>query len=144
DPHEPAAAELEEAAGIVASRGGAETAAELAEASARLTPKARPTDARRRLVTAAEHHVAAGDPDRAREILAELVDGVEPGPERAALLWRLADTIGDSIDEPIALCEQALGEAGPDPLLRSEIHTALGVFTWIAGDLEGATDHCLQ
>jgi DNA-binding CsgD family transcriptional regulator len=99
---------------------------------------------RRRLVAAAEHHVAAGDPSRAREILEGLVPSLGAGPERAALLWRLADTIGDTLDEPIRLCEQALVEAEGDPALTSEVHTALGVFTWIAGDLSRATEHCRE
>jgi DNA-binding CsgD family transcriptional regulator len=142
-PDESLATELESAARLAAARAGPEIAAELAEAAARLTPTAGPS-ARRRLGDAAEYHVAAGDPARGRELLEQAVAGLDRGPERAAFLWRLADTIGDSIEESIRLCEQALDEADGDPSLTAEIHTALGVFTWIAGDLEGSTEHCRQ
>ena len=140
---EATAAELEDAARVAAARGSTGTAAELAEAAARLTPADGEEARRRRLTAAAEQHVASGDPARGREILTVLVERLEPGTARAALLWRLADTIGDSTDEPIRICEQALEEAGGDPALCAEIQTALGVFTWIAGDLTRATEHCL-
>jgi DNA-binding CsgD family transcriptional regulator len=142
-PDAPAAEELEAAAAAAAARGSTQHAAELAEASARLTPAHDDAAQRRRLAAAAGQHVAAGDPDRGRRILGEIVERLPPGGERAAMLWRLADTIGDSIEEPIRLCERALDEAGDDPARRAEIHTALGVFRWIAGDLEQATEHCL-
>lgn len=141
-PDEDVARELEEVGRLAAGYGGQEAAAELTEAAARLTVAGDDTGRRRRLLAASEYHVAAGDPARARAILESLMTELEPGLERAALLWRLAHTIGDSIEEPIRLCEQALEEAAGDPSLSSEVHTALGVFTWIAGDLERATEHC--
>jgi DNA-binding NarL/FixJ family response regulator len=144
EPDAQTADELERAAEAAAARGGTEVAAELAAAAASLTPAADAGHRRRRLVAAAERHVAAGDPARGGAILRDLVDDEPPGPERAALLWRLADTIGDSITEPIRLCEQALREAGDDPSLQADIHTALGVFTWIAGDLERSVGHCAE
>ncbi len=42
----------------------------------------------------------------------------------------------------IRLCEQALAETGGAPEIEAQIHTALGVFTWLAGDLERAAEHC--
>jgi len=65
-----------------------------------------------------------------------------PGPERADLLWRLADTIGDDLERSIGLCEEALVEADGSAAIEARIHTALGVFTWLAGDLGRAAEHC--
>jgi DNA-binding CsgD family transcriptional regulator len=142
DAPDAAAAASLEAGAAAAAAAGSDVAAELAEAAARLTPPDDREDRDRRLVAAADLHCARGDPGRGREILEDVIAGLGPGPERAALLWRLADTIGDDIAEPIRLCEQALDEAGDDPALVAEIHTALGVFTWIAGDLVRSLDHC--
>jgi DNA-binding CsgD family transcriptional regulator len=136
------AAELEDAAQRAAARGAPGLAAELSEAAARLTPADEADDRARRLVDAAEHHVAEGHPTRARELLEGLIDELEPGPRRAALLWRLSYTTELSIDEAVRLCEQALDEAAGDPALCADIHTALGVFTWIAGDLPLSLEHC--
>ncbi len=131
-------AELEAAAEATARRGAPESAAASAEAAARLTPAGHEDDARRRLMRAADLRQAAGDPARARQILESLVGGLGPGPERADILWRLADTIGDDIGECVRLTEQALAEAGDDAGRRAWISIALSVFTWIAGDLARA------
>jgi DNA-binding CsgD family transcriptional regulator len=139
EPDERVASELEAAAGGAASRGAPETAARLAERAAELTP-ADAQARRRRLTTAAEHHVASGDPGRAREILDALVAAAQPGPERARLLARLADAV-DDVTESIHLCERALAEAAGDPALTAEIHTALGTFTWIAGERARSAGH---
>jgi DNA-binding CsgD family transcriptional regulator len=138
-PDEGVAGELEAAAGVAAGRGAPETAARLAERAAELTP-VDGEQRRRRLAAAAEHHVASGDPSRARAILDKLVAGLPAGPERARLLWRLADAV-DGVDESIRLCERALEEAAGDPALSAEIHTALGVFTWIAGERARSASH---
>jgi DNA-binding CsgD family transcriptional regulator len=139
-PDERVAQELEAAAAAAARRGAPETAARLAERAAELTPPGADAPRRRRLAAAAEHHVASGDPGRARAILDALVAAAGPGPERARLLWRLADTVDGAADS-IRLCERALDEAGGDPALSAEIHTALGVFTWIAGERERSAGH---
>ena len=134
------ASELEQAASVAADRGAPETAARLAERAAELTPAGDEPGRRRRLAAAAEHHVASGDPHRAREIFDGLVAALPAGPERARLLWRLADAVDDTA-ESIRLCERALDEAAGDPALSAEIHTALGVFTWIAGDRARSAAH---
>jgi DNA-binding CsgD family transcriptional regulator len=139
-PDEGVASELESAAGAAAGRGAPETAARLAERAAELTPAGDDLQRRRRLASAAEHHVASGDPSRAREILDVLVAALPAGPERARLLWRLADAV-DDVAESIRLCERALDEAAGDPGLSAEIHTALGVFTWIAGERARSAGH---
>jgi DNA-binding CsgD family transcriptional regulator len=139
-PDERVASELELAAGAAANRGAPETAARLAERAAELTPADGEPRRRRRLASAAEHHVASGDPSRARAILDALVAALPAGPERARLLWRLADAV-DGVAESIRLCERALDEAAGDPALSAEIHTALGVFTWIAGERARSAGH---
>jgi DNA-binding CsgD family transcriptional regulator len=134
------ASELEQAASAAANRGAPETAARLAERAAELTPAGDEPRRRRRLAAAAEHHVASGDPNRARAILAALVAALPAGPERARLLWRLADTV-DGTAESIRLCERAMDEAAGDPALSAEIHTALGMFTWIACERTRSAGH---
>lgn len=134
--------DLEEAARLAAGRGAPESAADLSEHAARLTPTDLADDRRRRLALAAEHHVAAGDPTRARTILEGLVASLGPGPVRADLLWRLADAVGDDLGLSIRLCEQALAEVGDSAPIEAQVHTALGVFTWLAGDLERSARHC--
>ena len=92
-------------------------------------------------IAAAEHHTAAGDAPRARELLESLAASVPAGPERAEVLDRLADAVGDDLSRSIALCEQALEEAGDAPALVASIHVALSIFTWLAGDLRASLDH---
>ncbi|HEX5617262.1 MAG TPA: AAA family ATPase [Solirubrobacteraceae bacterium] len=140
EPDAQIASELERAASAAADRGAPETAARLAERAAELTPDGDEPGRRRRLAAAAEHHVASGDPGRARAILDALVADLPAGPERARLLWRLADAV-DGTAKSILLCERALDEAAGDPALSAEIHTALGVFTWIAGDRARSAGH---
>lgn len=141
-PSEATACELDRAARLATARGAPEAAAQLAEHAARLTPSELEDERRRRLTEAAEYHVASGDPARGRSILESLIERLDPGPTRAGLLWRLADAVGDDLGTSIRLCEQALAETGGDAGIEAQIHTALGVFTWLAGDLERATDHC--
>jgi DNA-binding NarL/FixJ family response regulator len=140
DPDRDVAAELDASAELAAERGAPETAAQLADAAARITPGDEEAKRRRRL-EAADLYIAAGDPEHGRAILEQLAAETEPGPARASILVRLADTIGESLREPIRLCEEALAEVGDDRALRAEIHMALAVFTWIAGDLARATEH---
>lgn len=137
------AAELEEASGLASARGAPDAAARLAERAGRLTPASDDDGRGRRLVAAAGHHVAAGDPGRARAILERLAADLGPGPARADLLWRLADTVPE-LAESVRLCEQALAEADGHPALAAQAHNALGVFTWLAGDLGAAAAHCRE
>lgn len=144
EPDEEIAIELESAAKLAAARGAPGPAAQLVEHAARLTPPRADDDRRRRLSDAAEHHIASGDPTRGRTILRQLVGELPAGPARADVLWRLADAGGIDFPESIRLGEQALVEAVDDPAVCARIHTALGVFTWISGDLERSVNHCRQ
>lgn len=143
DPDADVAAELEGAAASAAARGGLDSAAALAEHAARVTPGHDTTDRVRRLVAAAEFHRVAGDPNRSREILEQLADELEWGPARADVLRLLT---GVSFDTPraIELCEQALEEATADPRVRSDVHTALAAYLWIAGKAEKSLEQSVE
>lgn len=138
EPSADLAASLDEAAEHAAARGAPDAAAEFAELAAERTPAADPGGRSRRLLRASEHLMAAGDPARARTILELLARELPHGPGRAAVLWRLADAVGDDLDRCAALCRQALAEAGDDPALEVDIRLALAMFEWLRGDLEGA------
>jgi DNA-binding NarL/FixJ family response regulator len=140
EPDEDIAAELERAAQAAAARGGTDSAASLAEHAARLTPTADTQARTRRLVAAAEHRVASGDFERGRAILEQVAHSLEPGPERAEVLRRIASKV-DSNERGIHLCEQALEEAAGDPAILSKVHVALGAFTWIAGQAGRSLAH---
>jgi DNA-binding CsgD family transcriptional regulator len=142
EPDEAVAVELEDAARSAAARGAPETAATLTERAGALTT-AGEAESRRRLVAAADHHVAAGDTSRARGILQRIVDDLPRGPARADVIWRLAD-VAESFPESIALCEQALEDAAGDPGVSTSVHIQLAIQTGIAGDLMRATEHARE
>ena len=84
--------ELEAASATAASRGASGAAAELAELSISLTPAAAGDRVRRRRqLLAADHHFASGDAERSRAILEQLLEQLQPGAERAEVLWRLGE-----------------------------------------------------
>jgi hypothetical protein len=58
------------------------------------------------------------------------------------VLWRLANTLGDEIDEPMAMCQQALHEASGQPTLEAPILLLLATHSWLAGDFLGARRSC--
>ncbi len=120
------AAALDEAARRAAARGAPDAAAELWEQANRLTPASRGSDARRRQVAAAERHFEAGDPDRARALLEQVVAASPPGGARARALARLgwvrAHTEGFNVGAEAF--RDALGDAD-DPALCIEIELGL-------------------
>ena len=83
------AAALDEAAIRARARGAPGSAADLWEQARRLTPPSAGSDARRRTMEAAERRFDAGEVDRARELLDEVVAEAPPGRERALALARL-------------------------------------------------------
>ncbi len=135
------AASLTEAAAHAAGRGAPEIGAQLAEHAARLTPPDSPGDRRQRSVLCADLLLAAGDPQRARAMLESVAAELGAGPQRADVLWRLADAVGDDLPRSTALSEQALEEAGDDLELKIRIRLALGTFTWLSGQLSRSADH---
>jgi DNA-binding CsgD family transcriptional regulator len=129
--NEPIAARVEAAARESAARGSGRSAAELAELAAALSP-ATYDEARRRLA-AADHRYASGDVDRARELVADLVEELEPSPARAEALHRLALLTADMVTGT-DLCRKALAEAGDDPRLRGVIFLRMARLLGMRGD----------
>src|SRR5207244_8790190 len=83
------AATIEDAARRARARGAPQAAAELWYRARMLTPPD-DVDAWRRAIEAGECHLEAGDTDRARRVLEEVVARLPPGRERAFALTRLA------------------------------------------------------
>jgi DNA-binding CsgD family transcriptional regulator len=99
---------LDEAARHVRARGATETAAELLELALELGGD----DELR--VRAAEHHLDAGDPPRARATLEAAVRALPPGPARARALLLLGEVRykSDSFPAARAVLEDARDEIG--------------------------------
>jgi DNA-binding CsgD family transcriptional regulator len=121
------AAALDEAARRARARGAPDAAAMLWEQARRLSPAAAVAEARRRGVEAAERHFEAGDGERARALLEEIVAASPPGPDRARALARLGwvrahlEGYGAGADVFAA----ALAEHADDVALRIEIEEGL-------------------
>jgi ATP/maltotriose-dependent transcriptional regulator MalT len=122
------AATLESAAAAARARGAPETAADLGEQAWRLTPPEDLQDVGRRQIEAAEHHLQAGDPTRARVLLERATSTLQPGPVRAHGLLALSRIQADETvrwDEPLTTLEEALQEVRDDVRLRAEIERQL-------------------
>ena len=138
------AAALEEAAGTVAARGAPDAAAQLHEQAYRLTPEADLPARNRRRIEAAECHFAAGDLNRARQILEETAVALEPGLLRASVLRRLAKVRyrNDSCSVAAELLSRALTESGDDDTpLRAAIERDLAWAVMQCGDMREAGEH---
>jgi DNA-binding CsgD family transcriptional regulator len=101
---------------------------------------------RARLFAAADHHVAAGDPQRASAILGDLAATLPPGPDRArAVSWHAWVGV-DGYDLPTLtrLHREALPEAAGDPAVAALLHLRLGVAAGIAGELRAAASHAAE
>jgi DNA-binding CsgD family transcriptional regulator len=140
EPSREIASTLEGAARSAHARGTSATAAELAEQALRLTPPTDADDARRRLFLSADLHHGSGDNARALALLTEAQAKAAPGPERAAVLVRLAD-VEAGPRESEALYRRALAETEGDDALEATIHLRLaGLMRWGEGVERGA-DH---
>ena len=128
------AAYLETAARESASRGSPQSAAELAELAAALSPEW--GEEARRTLAAGDYRQLSGDAGRATELVTDLVDRLSPGPTRAEALHRLAVLTPD-MGTGAELCRQALAEAGDDPRLRGVIHLRIGRLLGMSGDRSG-------
>ena len=131
---------LEEAAGSAHARGAPQTAAELAEQALRLTPPADAEDARRRVLLAAARHHAAGDADRAVELLTRALEHAAPGVERAAILVQLAE-VEEGFEARVAHYREALDEAEGDDALEATIHLGLANLMNYHGGVERGLAH---
>jgi hypothetical protein len=83
------AAALDEAARRARARGAPDAAAELWEQARLLSPADARQQARQRGIEAAERHFEAGDGQRARALLEEIVAECPAGPDRALAMARL-------------------------------------------------------
>lgn len=137
-PDDAAAITIEEAAALATRRGAPESAAELYEAAARLTPDEESDNRPRRLLGAANALLLAGDLEGARAHATEASASGRTPSTRARALLLLGDvaTYTDSIESRLDYQERALAEAGTDRDLRVEILLAL--FEEIATDPERA------
>lgn len=136
-----AAAMLDTAARGALARGAPGGAAELGELAARLTPPGRVDDHRRRRFRAAGYHLTSGEVARARQLLGELIAELPWGGERADALLLLARATYDDFERAVALCEQAVQEAGSDDLRAGQAHFLLGDCWAIRGEITRALVH---
>jgi DNA-binding CsgD family transcriptional regulator len=114
---------LDAAATLASDRGASAATAELAEQALRLTPADNIEERRRRALSAARAHLAAGEWTRARTIANGLLAEAEVGPVRAEALLLLAEFEHDDLAVP--LLEEAAHEAASDPPLKALIHIRL-------------------
>jgi DNA-binding CsgD family transcriptional regulator len=117
-----------EAARDVRRRGAPEAAVELAELAVRLTPPAASAERDRRALELGQYLVEAGDPERARAVVAALAD--RPGPLRARALLDLAglEYWGEGSLPAVARCEQALRAAAGDRAVQAACNAELAVY----------------
>lgn len=127
EPSSAVAAALDTAARRARARGSIDAAAELAELAVARTPASEPDELLRRTVDAAQCRFLLGDVARARALLGGGLAQAPPGPLRVrGLLLRATIASWEQGDATVAaLCEQAMAEAGDDPLLRALCHATL-------------------
>jgi DNA-binding CsgD family transcriptional regulator len=146
DPDEGVAAAMDEAARRAASRGAQDAAATFMEQAIRLTPPQLTADVISRELTAADHHVAAGDTSRARTLLEAVLADSDAGTVRARALHRLTRVrvLEGGFGAAVPLLQQALEEVGADLSLRAAIERDM-VFTLTQlGELREALPHARE
>ena len=128
-PDEHLAGRLAAAAQAACLRGAAVAGAELADLAVKLTPPGCAAARAGRLIEAGRLHLAAFDPEGARELLEAAVELSEPGQLRAAALHQLARVVGylEGLPASIPLGRQALGEASDGTVLKALMHRDLGL-----------------
>jgi DNA-binding CsgD family transcriptional regulator/DNA polymerase III delta prime subunit len=135
-----AASRLEAAAAHAAARGAPSAAGELLELAADLTPDDPALARRRRLKAATLHRL--GDGERAAALLERLREDAPPGAERADVLLALADVLASVRQSDratiIALCDEAIAEAGEDDARVARILAHRSFVRVFAGDLDAA------
>ena len=122
------AARLATAAEDACLRGAAVAGAELADLALRLTPDDHPATRVERLTDAGRLHLAAFDPEGARELLDQAIRLAGRGPLRAAALHHRARVAAyfESGAAALPLIRQALAEVEPGTALSALIHRDLG------------------
>lgn len=129
---------LEGAARVAARRGATESAAQLLEDAARLTPIDHPLAETARIVAAARYRFRSGDVTRARGMLEEVIPDLTPSPLLARARLTLALIRGSEPAVAVELLEAALADAGEDDALRAEIEAELTSGAGELGRLAGA------
>lgn len=132
---------LDEAAAVAESRGAPAVAAELSELAQRLTPTQDTDAVRARAVASSERLFAAGDLDRAIARMEDVAAHTPPGWKKADVLHRLGRFEWNDIRRVRGLLDRALREAGDDspPILRIDLHRAMGWVELVGGDLRLAS-----
>lgn len=120
------AAALDIAARRARARGSIDAAAELAELAVVRTPVGDP-ELLQRSVDAAEYLLLLGDALRARTVLTQGLDAAPSGPARVqGLLLQARIASWEQGDATVARwCEQAMTEAGDEPILVARCHATL-------------------
>jgi DNA-binding CsgD family transcriptional regulator len=128
EPDEQLASRLTAAAEVACLRGAAVAGAELADLALRLTPAGREAARVARLLDAGRLHLAAFDPEGARDLLEQAIALSEPGPLRATALHHLARVVGYLEGPPacLPLLQRALAESGDGTTLSAEVHRDIG------------------
>ena len=135
------AAELERGAALAAKRGAQQAAAELFEASRRLTPGERREELARRLLGEAAALLAGGDAGGAREAAQRAVELAPAATQRAQGLLLLGDIAWITGSKDVgAQLERALAAAEGDPALAARVYPKLVNFT-VAHDPARAVEH---
>jgi DNA-binding NarL/FixJ family response regulator len=116
---------LEQAAGVAARRGATESAAQLLEDAARLTPIDQTQAQRARVIAAAEHRFKSGEVSRARHMLTQVMADLAGGPLKARARLQLADMSADEPRVAMELLEAALADVDEDHRLRVQIECDL-------------------
>jgi DNA-binding CsgD family transcriptional regulator len=137
EPEELVAMTLDEASTRAHSRGATDVAAQFGEQALELTPPEERDQIFRRALNAGTLALSAGDHARARALFGRALAASAPGSQRATALLREAE-LASPLRDGVALCEQALAEAGEDPSLRSLIHRTLGAVAYSLGNVSEA------
>jgi len=140
-PSDDVAAALDDAAERALARGAAIAAAELAELAVRLTRTGDGEARRRRIRQAANNYVQAGELNRSRQLLEQLLTDLPPGGERADVLLGIAASREDDFEAAVELAERARAEAEGDLARSVGIEFFLGIAWIVRGDLARAEQH---
>ena len=145
-PDQEAADELDRAVRTARSRGATALAAELGEASVRVTPPALAEDRARRARAAARDHLASGDSERAFALARGLLAGEPTGRARAEVLALLGDLEADAgeLDAAADDRREALGHCDGDLALQSRLHEQLAYVVRITESLGVAVTHARE
>jgi DNA-binding CsgD family transcriptional regulator len=118
---------LDDGARRAFARGAPSAAADLSALARRFTRPEEPEAARRRRLVEAEYALQAGDLERAHRLLEDEVAASPPGPARAEARVHLARyyLLGVDWRRSAEVLWEALGEAGPDQLIRAQCELGL-------------------